>query len=152
MRETPIRRGGIEFAHDRFMIRNDDPTPTTPEEQPVSAVPAMAVLDRWSAAAWTDGCQVDRLPDMQPLTVITRNHLYELFVICGAEGRVRVRGGNFFPEWREATLAGCSLGGSFLKLRGVYAGFCMELYVNGESIITSPVQKLTLAAIDSCRH
>jgi hypothetical protein len=152
MGQTLLRRGGIEFAHNRFMIRNDDQTPTPVEERPVSAVPAMAVLDRWSAAAWTDGCQVDRLPDMQPLTVITRNHLYELFVICGAEGRVRVRGGNFFPDWREATLAGCSLGGSFLKLRGVYAGFCMELYVNGESIITSPVQKLTLAAIDGPRH
>ena len=91
--------------------------------------------------------------NMQALTVITRNHLYELFVISGPEGRVRVRGGNFFPEWREATLAGCSLGGSFLKLRGVYAGFCMELYVDGESIITSPVQKLTLSAVDeSHRH
>jgi hypothetical protein len=135
------------------MTRNEPPTTDTSSERPVSAVPAMAVLDRWSTAAWTDGCQVDQLPDMQPLTVITRNHLYELFVISGAEGRVRVRGGNFFPEWREATLAGCSLGGSFLKLRGVYAGFCMELYVNGESIITSPVQKLTLAAVDeSNRH
>jgi hypothetical protein len=134
------------------MIRNEDQTPA-PEERTVSAVPAVAVLDRWSAAAWTDGCQVDQLPDMQPLTVITRNHLYELFVISGPEGRVRVRGGNFFPEWREATLAGCSLGGSFLKLRGVYAGFCMELYVDGESIITSPVQKLTLSAVDeSHRH
>jgi len=134
------------------MIRNEDQTPA-PEERTVSAVPAVAVLDRWSAAAWTDGCQVDQLPDMQALTVITRNHLYELFVISGPEGRVRVRGGNFFPEWREATLAGCSLGGSFLKLRGVYAGFCMELYVDGESIITSPVQKLTLSAVDeSHRH
>jgi hypothetical protein len=134
------------------MIRNEDQTPA-PEDRTVAAVPAVAVLDRWSAAAWTDGCQVDQLPDMQALTVITRNHLYELFVISGPEGRVRVRGGNFFPEWREATLAGCSLGGSFLKLRGVYAGFCMELYVDGESIITSPVQKLTLSAVDeSHRH
>src|SRR5262245_29116307 len=98
MGESLSRKRGIEFANHGFMIRNDDRTSTTPEERPVAAVPAMAVLDRWSAAAWTDGCQVDRLPDMQPLTVITRNHLYELFVICGAEGRVRVRGGNFFPD------------------------------------------------------
>lgn len=117
-------------------------------EQAVSAVPAIAVLDRWATADWTDGCQVDQLPDMQPLTVITRNHLYEIFVISGREGRVRVRGGAFFPEWREATLAGCSLGGSFLKLRGVYTGFCLELYVDGEAIITSPVQKLTLSNIE----
>lgn len=114
----------------------------------MSAVPAVAVLDRWATADWTDGCQVDQLPDMQPLTVFTRNHLYEIFVLSGREGRVRVRGGCFFPEWREATLAGCSLGGSFLKLRGVYTGFCMELYVDGEAIITSPVQKLILANIE----
>jgi len=130
------------------MNRNDDDPPATSPER-ISAVPGMAVLDRWSAAAWTDGCQVDQLPDMQALTVITRNHLYELFVVSGAEGRVRVRGGNFFPEWREATLAGCSLGGSFLKLRGLYTGFCMELHVDGESIITSPVQKLTLVGGDA---
>jgi hypothetical protein len=117
--------------------------------EPVSAVPAVAVLDNWAHADWTDGCQLDQLAEMQPLTVITRNHLYEIFVIAGHEGRVRVRGGHFFPEWREATLAGCSLGGSFLKLRGVYAGFCMELYVDGEAVITSPVQKLTLAPFEA---
>jgi hypothetical protein len=135
------------------MMRNDNPTTVNPRaEEPRSAVPAMAVLDRWTTADWTDGCQVDQLPDLQALTVITRNHLYEIFVVSGVDGRVRVRGGNFFPDWREATLAGSSLGGSFLKLRGIYAGFCMELYVDGESIITSPVQKLTLSQIDPSRH
>lgn len=119
-----------------------------PSGETISAVPAVAVLENWANADWTDGCQVDQLADMQPITVITRNHMYEMFVIAGTEGRVRVRGGLFFPEWRDATLAGCSLGGSFLKLRGVYAGFCMELYVDGEAIITSPVQKLTLTRID----
>ncbi len=84
---------------------------------------------------------------MQPLTVITRNHLYEIFVIAGHEGRIRVRGGCFFPVWREATLAGCSLGGNFLKLRGIYTGFCMEVHVDGQAIVTSPVQKLTLSSI-----
>jgi hypothetical protein len=128
-----------------------DPLRTPPRTNSgdcLSAVPAVAVLENWANADWTDGCQVDQLADMQPLTVITRNHLYEMFVIAGQEGRVRVRGGLFFPEWRDATLAGCSLGGSFLKLRGVYAGFCMELYVDGEAIITSPVQKLTLTRFD----
>jgi hypothetical protein len=124
------------------------PASQTSSGDTISAVPAVAVLENWANADWTDGCQVDQLAEMQPLTVITRNHLYEIFVIAGQEGRVRVRGGLFFPEWRDATLAGCSLGGSFLKLRGVYAGFCMELYVDGEAIITSPVQKLTLARFD----
>jgi hypothetical protein len=109
------------------------------------AVPAIAVLDNWAHAEWTDGCQIDELPAFQTLTVFTMNHLYEIIVLGSQEGRVRVRGGQFFPEWREASLAGCSLGGSFLKMRGVYTGFCMELCAGGEVIVTSPVQKLTLS-------
>ncbi len=111
----------------------------------MSAVPATAVLDNWANAEWTDGCQVDSAPPFQALTVVTQNSLYELVVLDPGRGLVRLRGGQLFPEWREAQLAGCSLGGSFLKMRGIYAGFCMELHVDGETVITSPVLRLTLA-------
>ncbi|HYU80599.1 MAG TPA: hypothetical protein VEK56_16530 [Vicinamibacterales bacterium] len=111
-------------------------------------VPSVAVLDNWAHFDWTDGCQVDELQAFQPLTVVTRNHVYEIVVLDGASGRVRVRGGQFFPDWREAHLAGCSLGGSFLKLRGIYAGFGMELHIEGDVIVTSPVQRLTLSHFD----
>jgi hypothetical protein len=104
-----------------------------------------AILDNWARADWTGGCQVDALPALQPLTVITRNHFYELIVLTPQTGQIRVRGGLLIPEWTEAILAGCSLGGSFLKLRGIYAGFCMELHLKGEVIVTTPVQKLTLS-------
>ena len=112
-------------------------------DEAVSTVPATAVLDNWSNADWTDGCQVDAAPVFQALTVVTQNSLYELVVLDPSRGIVRLRGGQFFPEWRDAQLAGCSLGGSFLKMRGIYAGFCMELHVNGETVITSPVVRLT---------
>jgi hypothetical protein len=114
----------------------------------VSTVPARAVLDNWAHADWTDGCQVDATPVFQTLTVVTRNSLYQLIVLDPSRGVVRLRGGNFFPDWREAQLAGCSLGGSFLKMRGIYAGFCMELHVDGETVITSPVLRLTLSQFD----
>jgi hypothetical protein len=114
----------------------------------VSTVPATAVLDNWAHAEWTDGCQVDATPIFQTLTVVTRNSLYQLIVLDPARGLVRLRGGQFFPDWREAHLAGCSLGGSFLKMRGIYAGFCMELHVDGETVITSPVTRLTLTRFD----
>jgi hypothetical protein len=39
-------------------------------------------------------------------------------------------------------LAGSSLGGSFLKMRGIYVGFSMELCHEGETIITSPVRSI----------
>jgi hypothetical protein len=107
-------------------------------------VPTIAVLETWANFDWSDGCQIDEQQAFQPLTVVTRNHVYELIVIDGTSGLVRIRGGQFFPDWREVHLAGCSLGGSFLKLRGVYAGFGMELHVDGDVIVTSAVQRLTL--------
>jgi hypothetical protein len=113
-----------------------------------AAIPASAVLSNWADAQWTDGCQVDELAEFQPLTVMTMNHLYEIVVLAGHDGLVRIRGGQFFPEWRNVLLAGCSLGGSFLKLRGIYAGFRMELHIDGEVIITSPVQRLALAQLN----
>ena len=117
----------------------------------VAAVPATALLENWANAEWTDGCQVDAAPVFQAVTVITQNSLYELIVLDPTQGIVRLRGGQFFPEWRQVQLAGCSLGGSFLKMRGIYAGFCMELHVDGETIITSPVTRLTLAHFDKSR-
>jgi hypothetical protein len=126
--------------------------PLRARRERAEAVPAVAVLDNWAHAQWTDGCQIDQLPALQALRVFTMNHLYEIIVIASHEGRVRVRGGQFFPEWRDVWLAGCSLGGSFLKLRGVYTGFCMELHVDGEVIVTSPVQKLTLSSADEAQR
>ena len=120
-------------------------------EHQVSTVPSTAVLDNWANAEWTDGCQVDEVPVFQTLTVVTRNTFYEIVVLDGHEGWIRVRGGQFFPEWREVQLAGCSLGGSFLKLRGIYAGFCMELHVGSETIITSPVRRLTMTQLEGLR-
>lgn len=134
-----------------FSRRKPVPAPEDAPQQ-TSPVPRVAVLANWAAAAWKEGCQIDELPDFQPLSVQTRNTVYEMVVVDGREGRVRVRGGRWFPAWTEATLAGCSLGGSFLKLRGIYAGFCLEIHVDGELVITSPVQRLALANLEFATH
>jgi hypothetical protein len=126
-------------------MRSQSSWRSSAEPQTGTVVPSIAVLDTWSSFDWTDGCQIDELQSFQPLTVITRNHVYEIVVLDGATGRVKIRGGQFFPDWREAHLAGCSLGGSFLKLRGIYAGFGMELHIEGDIIVTSPVRHLTLS-------
>jgi hypothetical protein len=57
-------------------------------------------------------------------------------------GDVLVRGGRFFPETAPATLAGCSLGGSFLKVRAIAPGFSMELLRDNQPIITTWVQSI----------
>jgi hypothetical protein len=114
-----------------------------------SLYPSEAILSNWVEFDWdrTDGVQVDRCDDLDRLIVRTHNSVYELIVQSAAGGSVYVRGGRFFPQFTEAELAGSSLGGSFLKLRGIYVGLRMELFVDGETIITSPVTSISVASV-----
>lgn len=105
---------------------------------------ASALLDTWSSHDWTEGVQLETLEDMQTLTVRTENSIYEITVICGRTGDILIRGGRFFPEFTPARLAGSSLGGSFLKLRGVYVGFSLEVHFDKRLIITSRVRKIAV--------
>ena len=105
---------------------------------------AGALLDTWSAHGWTEGVQLETMPDMETLTVQTENSTYEVTVISGRAGDILIRGGRFFPEFTEGRLAGSSLGGSFLKLRGVYVGFSLEIHFDKRLIITSRVRKISI--------
>jgi hypothetical protein len=116
--------------------------------QMTARVPAVADLDAWSTHRWTDGLQVDALPDLETLCVRTRNSTYEMTVLSGRTAEVLVRGGQFFPEYTSVRVAGSSLGGSFLKLHGIYLGFSMELQHDGETIVTTAVQSIRRVADD----
>jgi hypothetical protein len=108
----------------------------------ICRIPAAANLETWLSRAWTDGLQIDQLDDLENLVVQTVNSTYEITVICGRTGEILVRGGQFFPEKTPAQLSGASFGGSFLKLRGVYAGLKMEFLHQGRRIVTSPVRSI----------
>jgi hypothetical protein len=90
--------------------------------------------------------QLDRLCELDELSVRTRNNLYRIVLTVPVRGEIMVQGGRFFPELTRARLAGCSLGGAFLKQRGIYLGFRMELQVGLETIITSDVQSIALVS------
>jgi len=103
--------------------------------------PAGSVFDRWSESAWENGIQINHLRDLQALTVRTRNSLYEFRIISAEKAEVLVRGGLHFPELTPVHLSGSTLGGSFIKSKGIYIGFCMEFGMGGLRIFTtSPVQ------------
>ncbi len=103
------------------------------------------MLDRWAAHDWTNGVQIDRgTLDLVPLYVRTRNTLYEIVVLSSRTREVLVQGGRFFPERTRAILAGSSLGGTFLKVGGIYVEFRMEIYCLGQRIVTSPVVSIEL--------
>lgn len=111
-----------------------------------SAVPASAVLSSWQAYAWRDGIQVDQLAALDRVTVRTRHSTYEIILLAPASAEILVRGGEFFPTFTRARLAGCTLGGSFLKLRSIHVGFHMEFALAEGVIITSPVSTISLVS------
>lgn len=106
-------------------------------------VPAGALLDTWSRHDWSDGVMVDRLATLDRLAIRTRHSLYELVVMSPESAEVLVRGGAYFPVFTRARVAGSSLGGSFLKVHGIYVGFRMELCEGARMIVTSPVEAVT---------
>src|SRR2546428_1886743 len=105
---------------------------------------ASALLDTWSAHDWTEGLQLETREDMDRLVVRTENSSYEITVISARAGEILIRGGRFFPEFTPARLAGSSLGGSFLKLRGIYVGFNLEIHFDKRLIITSRVRQISV--------
>jgi hypothetical protein len=105
---------------------------------------AGALLETWSSHSWTEGVQLENREDMEKLTVQTENSTYEITIICGRTGEILIRGGRFFPEFTAAKLAGSSLGGSFLKLRGIYVGFSLEVHFDRRLIITSRVRRIAI--------
>jgi hypothetical protein len=113
-------------------------------KQTRTLVSAGALLDTWTAHSWAEGIRVDRLTALDRLTVTTRHSTYELIVLSPTTAEVMVRGGSFFPEFTRARVSGSSLGGSFLKLHTIHRGFRMELADGMRSVVTSPVQDLSL--------
>ena len=111
--------------------------------------PAMAVLSNWSTRDWShaDGLQVETREDLDRILVRTCNSVYELIVECGSRGEVLVRGGSFFPSFTRVHLAGSSFGGSVLKRLGIYVGLRMELFQDGQTIVTSPVKSISVSSL-----
>ena len=111
-----------------------------------------ADLETWSKHEWTDGLQIDALRELDTLSVRTMNNIYDIIVLHPRTAEVLVRGGKFFPEYTTALLAGSSLGGSFLKLHGIYPGFRMEFHRDRMAIVTSDVQSIKIVAEESDSH
>jgi hypothetical protein len=108
-----------------------------------------AILDRWADHEWRDGMHIGDLTPLDRLTVRTRNSTYEIVVVAPESADVAVRGGAFFPTFARVHVAGSSLGGSFLKLHSIHVGFRMELVFNAQSIVTSPVEAITMRRADA---
>ena len=103
-----------------------------------------ATLDKWTTHDWSHGVLLRHLAPHDRLIVRTRNSTYEIIVVVPDTASVMVRGGAFFSTFTPARVAGSSLGGGFLKLHGVYAGFQMELLTDDLPIITTRVRTVSI--------
>jgi hypothetical protein len=103
------------------------------------------MLKTWAAHDWRDGVRVDELAALDRLLVLTENSTYHIVIVAPATADVLVRGGAYFPVYTPVRLAGSSLGGGFLKLRSVHAGFRLEFSTDNGFIITSTVRSVALA-------
>ena len=99
--------------------------------------------------AWCEGVQLEACAPLDRLAVQTRNSQYDLVILSPQDGDVLVRGGRLFPEFRQGRLVGATAGGHTVKLRGIYARLCVELFVDGRSVVTSPVVQVYRAACAS---
>lgn len=118
----------------------------------IAAPATVSTLSAWASFAWEDGVQIEALARLDTLQVRTRNTTYEITVLSPRTGEVLVRGGRFFPEHTRAQIAGSSLGGSFLKVGGIYAGFSLEILHEGERIVTTRVRSVVTGSAGSAVH
>jgi hypothetical protein len=107
-------------------------------------VPSAALLSTWQAHGWQNGVSLERLTALDRLQVRTRHNVYEIIVRSPTTGDVLVRGGQYFPEFTEARLAGSTLGGSFVKVRALHVGFRLEFTLGQQFVLTSVVQSITV--------
>jgi len=113
---------------------------------PAIECPVAASLDAWTRHEWKEGLQLDSLRELDELSIRTRNSVYRMVVMAPGAGEILVQGGQFFPEPTRARFAGCSLGGAFLKQRGIYVGFRLEIHSGREWIVTSHVRSVDLVS------
>jgi hypothetical protein len=106
-------------------------------------IPQTATLEDLCAQEGMNGVQVDELKESDTLVVETEHHTYEITVTNPSSAEVLIRGGELFPVQTPAWILGSSKHRTFLKLRGIYAGFAVELLSGGKRIITSRVRRIT---------
>jgi hypothetical protein len=95
---------------------------------------------------WDAGIHIQACSPLEHLVVETRNSVYDIVVVSPKDGKVLVRGGRLFPDFRKAQFVGATAGRHTVKPLAVYVGLCVELFVDGRSVTTSPVAAVYRAA------
>ena len=95
-----------------------------------------------------DGIMLMTLEACDMIKAVTRNSVYEIFLLEPKSGRALVRGGERFADPIEATVIGSTFGGCMIKLGWLGVGLRMEIYENGHRTVTTPIQSLRVERFD----
>ena len=111
--------------------------------QPETQISRAPTLDGFVAeVAGSPGINLRELDPLTTLVVRTRNSSYR--VIMSHDTSVIVQGGRFFPDATPARIDGSGFGGSLLKIGWIGIGLSMEIFADGQRIITSPVRAISI--------
>ena len=111
--------------------------------RPTSLVPRAATLDGFvDDLADARGIYLRDVEPMTMLTIRTCNSQYR--VIVSSDTSVIVQGGQFFPDATPGRIDGSGFGGSLLKVGWIGIGLRMEIFADGQRIITSPVRDIAV--------
>src|SRR5262245_38619575 len=92
-----------------------------------------------------DGILLQTLEAGDVIHARTRSSDYEIFLLDPEYGGAIVQGGRLLAEPVEAIVNGSTFGGSMLKLGWVGVGLSMEIFANGQRLVTTPVESLTIS-------
>jgi hypothetical protein len=110
-----------------------------------ATVPRRCTLDGFAEeASCLEGIDLRQVEPLTMVRVRTRNSIYLIMTLQPGDTRAIVQGGEFLPDPTEARIAGATFGGSCLKVGWIAIGLCLELHVNDQYIITSPVREVAV--------
>jgi hypothetical protein len=111
----------------------------------IHSIPRYCSLDGFTELSSSiDGVALRNLSPFDTIRAKTLNSDYYIFLIEPETGRALVQGGRFFAEPVEATVSGSTFGGCMLKMGWLGVGLRVEVYANGQRIVTSPVRSLQI--------
>jgi hypothetical protein len=102
-----------------------------------------STIDESKVEQQPDTLRLDLCPELEWITVKTQRSIYDIVVLSGDSGAVAVRGGAFFPEFRQVSFIGSLSRGVATHLGAIVVGLNLEFLDGEQSIVTSPVQSFS---------
>jgi hypothetical protein len=125
------------------MTRHPEPLSSMNSDVEGALLQGSAQVPTWSRDESVHEVSLKQLCAFDRIIVTTGNHRYEIVVTSAETADVLVRGGDVFPEFTAARLAGSLVGLSCLKTRCVTVGLPLEFTVPpGRRVITTRVRSM----------